>query len=240
VSIKSNSRSNSAPASTPIPFAEFWNKSKCAQCGSVIRRGAPRCLVLFAELGIGPGSRAYQDDEEYGLDEDKGLIMDSSATIAMCRPCASDFADLKIENPWFALREERAADDPGGSVFAIPVSQLNISSGDVADDYVADGDVEEGPAAAQNDATDRFFSVQADKPVGAPLTGNDYRAWMRKFLTITDSRAMTGEMRRVCELWAAGKKQADISEETGISQATVSRIIRDGKDLLYSHCSRSS
>jgi len=56
VSIKSNSRSNSAPASTPIPFAEFWNKSKCAQCGSVIRRGAPRCLVLFAELGVGPGS----------------------------------------------------------------------------------------------------------------------------------------------------------------------------------------
>jgi hypothetical protein len=59
--------------------------------------------------------------------------MDSSATIAMCSPCASGFADLKIENLWFALREQLAAGDPGG-VFATQVSQLNISSTDVADD----------------------------------------------------------------------------------------------------------
>ena len=46
---------------------------------------APRCLVLFAELGVGPGSRAFRDDQEYGLDKDKGLIMDSSTTAALRR-----------------------------------------------------------------------------------------------------------------------------------------------------------
>jgi hypothetical protein len=199
---------------------------------------------MFAELGVGPGSRAFRDDEEYGLHEDKGPIMDSSATIAMCRPCASGFADLKIANPWFALRDERAADDLGGSVWATPISQLNISSSDVAEDYAGGGsskqDRAEARAAAQNDAEDRFISIHAGGPIQAVPTQDDYRERMRKFLIIADSRVMSSGMRKVCELWAAGKKQKEISQETGISQARVSRLIRDGRDLLYSRASTAS
>ena len=210
MSAKRNPQSKSTAPATPIPFAEFWNKSKCAQCGSVIRKGAPRCVVMFAELDVGPGSRAFRDDEDYGLDEDKGLIMNSSATIAMCRPCACEFAQLKIENPWFALREQLAAEDPGGSVWATPTSQLNISSRAVAEDYAGGAsskhDLAEAQAAAQNDAQDRFISMHAEGPLQAIPTQKDYRNRMRKFLIIADSRAMSGDLRKLCELWAEGKK----------------------------------
>lgn len=57
-------------------------------------------------------------------------VRESSATIVICRPCASGFADLKIENPQFALCEQLAAGGPGASVFATPASQLNIASTD--------------------------------------------------------------------------------------------------------------
>jgi uncharacterized protein YerC len=179
---------------------------------------------MFAELGIGPGHRAFRDE----FDDDRGLIAGSSFAKAMCRPCASESATLALPNPWFTLREQLAADDPGGSVKSVPVSQI-VSSNENDDD-----------GQSQSEAIDQFLSVNADNQASGSLTANEYRDWMRKFLIIADSRVMTSEMRKVCELWASGKKQSEISVESGISQATVSRLIRDGKDLLYSRMAKAS
>jgi hypothetical protein len=221
----------------PISLADIWKKTECAKCGAIIRKGEPRCVLMFVELGIGPGHREFRDQ----YDDDRGLITSSSSAKAMCRPCGSEPKTLELENPWFKLREQLAADDPGGSVFATPVSQLNISSAEVDDDYVGGRDAKGNTAAARNDAIDSFFNARAEAPLlQTSLRANDYRVWMKKFLVGADSRVISGDMRKVCELWAAGKKQAEISAESGISQATVSRMIRDGRDLLYSQHSKAS
>jgi hypothetical protein len=149
---------------SPISLSDIWNKSQCVKCGAVIRKGEPRCVLMFAELGIGPGHRGFRAAQLYG-DEDTGLISNSSSSIAMCRPCAGDSAKIEVPNPWFILREARAADDPGGSVWATPVSQLNISSNDVAEDYVGGGEPKGNRAAARNDAEDSFISMRADSPI---------------------------------------------------------------------------
>ncbi|MGH9712640.1 MAG: hypothetical protein ACRD5M_04995 [Candidatus Acidiferrales bacterium] len=236
---KALTRDRKGPAISS-PASDVWAESRCFHCGKMIGKGEPRCVLMFAELGIGPGHREYQEDQEYDLDEDKGLLTNSSTAIAMCRPCSCQSRTLEIENPWFTLREALAAEDPGGSVWTIPVSQLNISSADIREDHHGGDNPQEDLAAAQNDAEDRFLSTHAESPLQRPLTQDDHRGLMLKFLLTAESRRMTEETRKVCDLWAHGKKQTEIRAVTGLSQAKVSRLIRAGRDVFYSSSQKKS
>src|SRR5579862_4544473 len=86
-------------------ISDVWAESKCMVCGKRISKHEPRCVVMLAELGIGPGHREYRSAKEYGDDEDVGLLGNSSFAAAICCPCSGESKTIEIANPWFALRE---------------------------------------------------------------------------------------------------------------------------------------
>lgn len=233
-----------------ISSADFWAETTCCGCGEAIHRGDPRFLIFFAELGFGPGHPDYTDSV---LDEDRkfssepdapgrefGLLSNGSVALAICGPCSGNEEVLTIRNPWHEWREQAVADDPGGSVHAIPVSQINVHGGEFDNDFEVHNDGLDRPsdasAAARSDAEDRFVSTHiSDAACGGlrpgKLTENDLRERMTRFLYANPS-AMRGKMRQVCELWAQGRKQVDIERELHIDQSTVCRLIRSGKAML--------
>lgn len=234
-----------------ISSAEFWAETTCCACGKPIHRGDPRFLIFFAELGIGPGHPEYSgeamdEDMEFsskpdGPDRQIGLLSSGSAALAMCGPCSGNDESITIPNPWGVWREQRAADDPGCDVHAIPLSQINVHGGEFDSDFAECNDGLDGLsgtlAAARNYAEDRFVSTHiSDAAAGgvrpSKLTENDLRERMVRFLYANPS-AMHGKMRSVCELWSQGKKQVEIERELHIDQSTVCRLIRSGKAMLW-------
>jgi len=207
------------------------------------------------EFGIGPGHPAFstealeedriQNERHDGSDREIGLI--SSQAMAFCGPCSGK--DPVIPNLWHDEREERAADDPGGSVWAIPVSQIKISrSIEIEGDHKFrhDRDDKGLPTPARNEGEERYLSGNLNKfearskPGGRSLfTEDDRRHRMARFLLTPDSRELKTKMREVCELWSTGMKQPEIATKTGISQATVCRSIQAG-DAMAVNYSRQS
>lgn len=219
-----------AGSTTGISPAEFWAETTCTNCGERIARGEPRCVVAFLELGIGPGSpdynyKAVQEDIEYseaadGCEKTFGLLTQEALTL--CDVCSGEGA--YIPNPWFVEREARAADDTGGSVRAIPVSQMGVSTEEVTAD-------EEQDAILAGFATPTKMRIGKQRRTRTDLTENDYRDRMARFLR-ANPQAMHGKMLQVCTLWAQGKKQTEIERETHIDQSTVCRLVRSGKAML--------
>ncbi|MGA8224192.1 MAG: hypothetical protein WB780_21275, partial [Candidatus Acidiferrales bacterium] len=122
-------------------------------------------------------------------------------------------------------------------VWTIPMSQMKIPSRDLEKDHLETSAPEERKgalASAGAEAEDRFISERVSNSIQPPLTENDYRDRMTRFLATTDSQGMPAKMRKVCSLWAQGKKQREIEVESGIDQSTASRLIRAGKAMLYS------
>lgn len=225
-------------------------ESRCVRCGKRIRKGHPRFVLRFMEFGLGPGHPAFSPE---ALEEDRiqnescdgdgrqlGLL--SATVLTLCGPCSGE--ESTIPNIWHAEREERAADDPGGSVWAKPVSQKRIRTD--KDDEHSEGDREKGetglPSRARTEAEDRYLSgylyktESRSKPGGrSPFTEDDRRHRMARFLMTADSRQLKPKMREVCELWSAGMKQPEIAKNTGISQATVCRSIQAGDAMALNY-----
>jgi hypothetical protein len=229
-------------------------ESRCVRCGKRIRKGHPRFVLRFMEFGLGPGHPAFspealeedriQNERHDGEDRQLGLL--SATVLPFCGPCSGE--DSTIPNLWHAEREERAADDPGGSVWAKPVSQVRIGlSSEIDEDYKFSGPRDKGlPSPNRTEGEDRYLSgnlnkVEArSKPRGRSLfTEDDRRHRMARFLMTPDSRQLKTKMREVCELWSTGMKQPEIATKTGISQATVCRSIQAG-DAMALNYSRQS
>jgi len=230
---------------TGISPDQFWIESKCEKCGERIPRGEPRRIVAFLSLAYGPGSQEYEDAQRFKdvIDDDGGDTgLEGQRTITFCIPCSGEGPE--IPNPWHEEREERVADDPGGSVRAIPVGRMRIRLNDeiFADHNV--GDVgkngSEAEAATNTEAQDTILSgfapvrkirVASARRTRSEMTENDYRDRMARFLRANPS-AMHGRMLQVCTLWAQGKKQAEIERENRIDQSTICRLVRRGKAML--------
>jgi hypothetical protein len=212
------------------PDSDFWGPSKCHRCKEEIHRGDPRCVVMLAELGIGPGHREYDPYEDGTLDEDYGLR--GMTALSFCRPCAGIDAQLVIENPWFRQRENITSPQKSRSVRAIPLSRLTVSESDLDGDILPEGS---GPASTmRTEAEDRFVSINSENPIIPPLRQDDLRYRMERHLLTPRGQKLHGKTRKVLKLWSTGSKQKDIAVQTGFSQAKVSRIIRDGKKMIYS------
>ncbi len=245
----------------PISVSEIWNTTTCFRCHEPIKKGEPRFVLMFAELGIGPGFRADlcdnddNEEEEFvpfepGVEEEGDDFYDDhglceGGAIAMCGPCSGEDPTITIPNPWFEKREE--ACKSARSVRTIAVSNLKLPhrdsyTGSPNDD--CDGALPEASSdrkhdsvsrsGARNEAEDGFLSQHADHPIQPPLKQDDQRTRMQRFLLTPAASRLRKSTRQVLQLWADGKKQNEVAEETKISQSTVSRIINDGKSLIYS------
>ena len=229
-------------------------ESRCTKCRKRIRKGHPRFVVEFKEFGIGPWHPAFskeaweqdrfQNESSDGGDREFGLL--HSTAFALCGPCGGE--DPTIANPWHAEREARAADDPGGSVWTTPISQIRVDSGGVGEDYkfaVDMGKKDDKPisSCSRTESEDRYLSGHLthrevrSRPGGrSPFTEDDRRHRMARFLLTAESGKMEAEVRKDCELWSAGMKQSEVAKQTGKSQPTVSRSIEIGDEMavLYS------
>lgn len=248
---------------TGISPDQFWIESTCERCGEKIPCGEPRRIVAFLSLAYGPGSPEYQDAEtEIGPDEDAEMLqllgvnvqksaadpmedvgLESQSAIVFCIPCSGEYPH--ISNPWNEDREQRAADDTGGSVRAIPISQMRQVRTD--EEVVADyrescgsgpaylvrrsASVEEQETILSGCAAPAKIRVASARRTRSEMTENDHRDRMARFLRANPS-GMHGKKLQVCTLWAQGKKQAEIERETGIDQSTVCRLVRSGKAML--------
>jgi hypothetical protein len=211
------------------PDADFWGPSKCHRCKEEIHRGDPRCVVMLAELGIGQGHREYDPSEDGSLDEDCGLL--GQTALSFCRPCAGIDAQFTIENPWFQRREDATSPQKSRSVRAIPLSRLKVNENDLEGDILPD----DGPrSAVRTEAEDRFVTVHSDNAVVPPMRQDDLRYRMGRHLLTPEGQKLRGRTRKVLELWVTGIKQKDVAVRTGVSQAKVSRIIRDARKMNYS------
>jgi hypothetical protein len=237
---------------------KYTPETLCARCGRRIKKGEPRALVMLMRFHIGPGNDG-EDLSHEALAQDRrdnercdgfgrlyGLDKNSSTARAFCDPCAGEEPTITISNPWHAEREQRAADDPGGSVWAMPVSRKRIDCDDFGDDYAFMGKSDKLlPTPARTEAEDRLLSghltqseVRTKREGRSPFTEEDRRHRMARFLLTPESRKMNARMRDVCGLWSEGEgmKQPEIAKQIGISQASVCRLIRDGdsRAILYS------
>lgn len=244
--------------------SEFWTETVCTLCGQKIALGEPRRIVAFLSLAYGPGSQEYQDAkrDEVDPDEDPEILqllranvqkaaadpmedvgLESQSAIVFCIPCSGE--DSHISNPWNWDREQRAEDDTGGSVRAIPISQMRQvrTNEEILTNYRESSgsgpayrvhrsaSVEEQEAILSGCAPPTKIREHSGRRTRSQMTENDYRGRMARFLRAKPS-AMNGRMLQVCTLWAQGKKQTEIERETGIDQSTVCRLVRSGKALL--------
>jgi DNA-binding CsgD family transcriptional regulator len=218
---------------------EIWAETICARCQKKIRRGDPRCVVMFAELGIGPGHPAYsksavEDDrlfyhscDEFDHEREFGLRRYSTA-MSFCWECSGENPELTIQNPWFIWREDRRADDPGSTVGGMQLSELARR---FSHQKKAPGS--DGIQRPRGSAEDLIVSLAPVIPK-PKLTEDDYRYRMARFLLSSKSRKMPDRMRKIAQLWADGKKQGEIAREAGVNQSSVSKVIQSAKALLYS------
>jgi hypothetical protein len=238
-------------------------ETRCLKCGKRVRKGHPRFVIEFKEFGFGPGHPAFSPE---ALDRDRiqneacggqprefGFL--SSTAFSFCDKCAGE--DPTIQNLWHAEREERAADDPGGSVWAKPVSWLNIAEAEIEEiredhGFMSGGNEKgkekkaPGTGAASNEAQDRILSGHLNKselrtkPNGRSLfSENDRRHRMARFLLTAESAKMKAAMRKACQLWSDGMKQPEIAKLSGTSQATVCRLIQ-AADVMAADYSRQT
>jgi hypothetical protein len=224
-----------------IDKKELWEEAVCTECQEVIHRGDPRCVVFFAELGIGPGHPAYTKEKETEeAVHDRGELREYgpdwrfSTALAFHVPCAGNKPQIELPNYWFWWREQGAANDPGPSVRAIAVSQLKIRVGDIAGDYrfVASGGKDDKgmPSPALTEAQDRLLSSD---PQPAKMTEEDYWDDMPRFLESAAGKKLPPRMRTAAKLRSERKGQNDIARELGVDQSTVSRELRYAKSALY-------
>ena len=221
-----------------ITKQELWAEAVCQNCNEVIRRGDPRCVVFFAELGIGPGHPAYtkenvEFDRESGSRE-CGPDWRFSTALAFHVPCAGNNPQIELPDYWYWWREQRAVDDPGRSVRAIPLSYLRIASGDLQEDYRFMGKDEKDdnglPTPARTEAEDRLLSSD---PQPAKKTEADVWHDMPRFLDSPAGRKLPVNMRAVAKLRSEDKVQVEIARELGVDQGTVSRNIARVRSAYY-------
>ena len=248
-------------ANPAVSFSQIWDQTFCARCEKPIGKGEPRVVIMLAELGVGPGFREelrLEDDEEV-VPFDPGADLESDddddsgprayVALALCRPCSGEDPTIALSNPWFEQRAE-TCNSSGRSVRAILASNLKLPHEDFDSDPLPESGGEyqttgyqrqDTPtrSAARNEAEDSFLSKRADDPIQPPLTQDDLRYRMQRFLMTPQASKLRHSTRSVLKLWADGKLQNEIAAETSISQATVSRIIRDGKSSLYSRVSKN-
>jgi DNA-binding CsgD family transcriptional regulator len=232
-------------------------ESRCVKCDKRIRKGHPRFVVSFMEFGIGPGhpafsQEAFQEDrvqnESFdGGSREFGLL--SSSAFAFCEPCSGEIS--AVANPWHSEREERAAGDPGGSVWAVPISQIRVSNDDDVDEdhkfnSLPGRDDKAVPSPARAESEDRFLSGSLTKAESRSsrngrslFTEDDRRHRMVRFLLTGASGQLKPVTREVCKLWSEGMKQKDVAEKCGMSQPTVQRHIR-AADAIAENYSRQS
>ena len=205
---------------------KIWGKSTCIECGSVIKQGEPRTVVMIFDLGYGPGHSDYDPDEEHGdegnLLEFGGRIGPRSNARAFCEVCVGEKSHFKILNTRYIIREGNAADDDGPSVRTISVSRLKEKFSSMSDDPEDDnGEVED------------IILSGGDNPAPASPTEDELRGRVFGLLQSPKSRSMPVQVRRVAKLWADGKNQNEIAHELGISQPSVSRAVSAAKARLY-------
>lgn len=205
---------------------QIWGKSMCIACGSTIKQGEPRAVVMIFDLDYGPGHPEYDPEEEHG-DEGNllgfgGKIGPRSNAHAFCEVCVGEKLYFKILNSRYIIREGNAADDDGPSVRTISVSRLKEKFSSSSDDPEDDnGEVED------------IILSGGDNPAPAPPTEDELRGRVFGLLRSSKSQSMPVNVRRVAKLWAEGKNQNEIAHALGISQPSVSRAVNAAKARLY-------
>jgi hypothetical protein len=203
---------------------ESWAETTCVNCRKKIRQGDPRVVIMLVELGLGPGHPDYEEEEADELGRHCGL-MRSSIALSICELCAGARPEIVLPNAWFFDQEAGAADDPGGSVRNIRMSDLNLrgvrNSGDDAD-------------VTRYALEDAVISKGASRSADGRLRDEDWRTRVARFLRTPSGLNMRGRIRRVAQLYAESKSQTDIAGSEGITQGQVSKLLQQVKSMTYS------